>query len=287
MEMEEVMVSAEPEEVPVQVTSTGLKLTPERIESYLGALEKAGCVPETVKAYRLKLIKLYRTLPEEKRILPGTLEEWRQSLLEGGYTHSTVNNYTTAANGLVTFFGHKELQVERPLEWERGVRPELTRNEYLRLLSAARNLEKEREYLLVKVFATTGLALTDLPKLTVEAIEAGKIRLQSTVLRLPDCLREELEEFVRRQGYRSGPIFRTRNGLPIERTNITRMVQSLSYAAQVDEEKATPRCLRRLYQTTLAGIRTNISLLVDQAHERLLEEEQLAVGWQWGSLLEA
>ena len=77
-----------------------------------------------------------------------------------------------AANGLMTYLGHRELQATAALPPPaEGERPELTRGEYLRLLSTARVLEKERLYLLVKVFGSTGLSVGELPRLTAEALD--------------------------------------------------------------------------------------------------------------------
>lgn len=46
--------------------------------------------------------------------------------------------------------------------------------------------------------------------------------------------------------------------------------------------RAPPR-LRRLYQVTQERIRDSVQILAEQAHERMLEEEQLTVGWEQGS----
>lgn len=63
------------------------------------------------------------------------------------------------------------------------------------------------------------------------------------------------------------------------RSNVTIGIWQLYVAADVPKEKGSPRCLRKLYQTTREGIERGISLLVNQAQDRLLEEEQLSVGW--------
>ncbi len=68
--------------------------------------------------------------------------------------------------------------------------------------------------------------------------------------------------------------------LLLQRTNITKWIQNLGHDAQVEEEKATPRCLRKLYQTTQASIQDEISLLVLQTYDRMLEAEQRAIGWR-------
>lgn len=262
-----------------------LILTSKLIDTFLNVLQERGRTPETVQAYRVKLQLLYDWLPEEKQIVRGTLEEWRESLLNDGYAARTVNLGISAANALLEACGRRELQISRQLEPERNIQPELTRTEYLRLLSTARMLGKEREYLMVKVFATTGINLHDLSRLTVEAAEAGKITLSSTVLHIPDCLREELMDFAIRRGLASGPLFVSRNGTPYMRTGVTSMIQRLCRDAKVPEEKANPRCLRKLYQTTQASIQANIAMLVEQSHDRLLETEQLAIGWKQGEVM--
>lgn len=257
----------------------GVPLSMALIEKYLDSLQKNGCTPETRDSYRAKLVQLYNHLPSDKHIQAGTLEAWRDALAEMGYSNSTINTYTSAANGLMAYCGRREFQVEKQLKRETPIQPELTRNEYLRLLAAARALDKQREYLLVKVFGTTGLSLHELPQLTVETVQVGKIMFPSTVLRIPDCLRCELLDYIKSQGLLTGPVFVTRCGKPIGRNNVTVMIQSLCRDARVPTNKATPKCLKKLYQTTQDGIQANIALLVEQAHDRLLETEQLAIGW--------
>ncbi len=260
--------------------SEGLVLSPELIQEFLDSLASSGCMTETLTSYRRRLEQLRRYLPEDKRILTGTLEAWRDSMIEQGYSNSTVNICTSAANGLVSYCGHRELQIERQLKREHGIQPELTRSEYLRLLSTARALGKEREYLIIKVLGSTGVNLLDLPRLTVETAQAGTTVLSGALLVIPKCLRMELLDYAKRQGISSGPIFVTKTGNVIQRTNVTKLIQGLCQDARVDEKKATPRCLKKLYQATQASIQANLSLLMEQTYDRLLETEQLVIGWE-------
>ena len=64
---------------------------------------------------------------------------------------------------------------------------------------------------------------------------------------------------------------------------MTAAIQGLAHDARVVPEKCNPRCLRKLYQSTMAGIEASVRLLVEQTHDRLLEQEQLTVGWEAGS----
>ena len=242
-----------------------------------------GRVEGTLKWYRRGLNRLYDDLPEDKTIRHGTLERWREKLVKEGYAPSTINSYLSVNNAYLDFVGHREYQLANQLKLETELQPELTRTEYLRLLQTARTLGRERVYLLVKLFGTTGLTVQELEKVTVEAVKEGKLTVTPSrskqVLRIPDGLQSELLDYAKRNGYLSGPIFLTKEGTPMSRTYVSTIIRQLCAAAKVSEEKGNPRCLKRLYQTTRAGIEDNIALLVEQAHNRLLEKEQFEIGW--------
>lgn len=273
--------SARPRERPAKES---LLLTEELIAQFLLEKERRGCVSDTVSGYRRHLLQLYQELPEDKEIRPGTLENWQSMLVEKGYAARTVNNWLSAANSMMEFCGRRELQVpDLPLPAD-DVQPELTRTEYLRLLSAARVLGKERAYLLVKVFACTGMTVRHLSLLTVEAVEENRLVLPVNGLRrivhIPAPLRQELRDYIRREGISSGPVFVTRNGRQYNRTAVNAVIQSLARDARVSPEKCNPRCLRKLYRSTQESIQASFALLMEQAHERLLETEQLTTGWE-------
>lgn len=275
--------SARPRERPAKES---LLLTEELIAQFLLEKERRGCVSDTVSGYRRHLLQLYQELPEDKEIRPGTLENWQSMLVEKGYAARTVNNWLSAANSLMEFCGRRELQVpDLPLPAD-DVQPELTRTEYLRLLSAARVLGKERAYLLVKVFGCMGLAVQELPQLTVEAVRDGRLAVSShgapRQIHLPAALHGELMDYIRRAGIASGPVFVTRNGKRISRTSVTSTIQALAKDARVAPEKCNPRCLKKLCLSTVAGIEASVRLLVEQAYDQMLEQEQFTIGWEEG-----
>lgn len=260
-------------------------LTPESIDSYLEHLRSVGRVQGTLDSYRRKIGRLYQTLPEDdKAIRRDTLPWWRERLAEEGCSAAGINQFVIVVNGYLGYMGARELQVTDRLESAEEPQLELTRNEYLRLLSAARLLEREQAYLLVKVFGNSDLPVQELSRLTVEAARAGMIsvnrRCSKEIIRFPDAVCRELLDYAGRQGIQSGPIFLTRAGKLIDRTYAAQSIRRLCPAAQVSEEKGNPRCLRKMYQATREGIERNVALLVERAQDRLLEEEQLTVGWK-------
>ena len=164
---------------------------------------------------------------------------------------------------------------------EEDNQPELSRNEYIRLLQAAKLLEKERVYLLVKVFALTGINIHELQYITVQAAQDGVLTISPKKrVRIPRLLQQELTGYAARKGIRDGPVFISRTGTLLRRSAVTAAIQGLARDARVEPEKCNPRCLRKLYLSTKTGIQQKISVLIDQAYDRLLENEQQTIGWE-------
>ena len=264
-----------------------LTVTWEEVCRYLDSLAARGRRRETIQVYRPKLEAFYHFLPEDKRVAADTLELWRAALLREGYSPGTANTHVSAANGLLAYLGRRDLQLIGQLDTEGEIQPELSRTEYLRLLATARNLGRERTYLMVKVFALTGIRVSELNRVTVRAVEEGRVLTacdgRAQYVLIPACLRKELTVYLRRVGITAGPVFVTRSGRPMRRTQVSGEIRTLCRDARVDGDKSNPRCLRRLYQVTQERIRDSVQILAEQAHERMLEEEQLTVGWVQGS----
>ena len=262
----------------------GTMVAQEDVERFLTDYGQLDRVEGTYYFYRRKLWKFYEDLPGDKTIRHGTLENWQKKLLEEGYAPNTVNSFLSAANAFLDYIGHREYQLAGQLREEKPPQPELSRAEYFHLLRTAKALGKERVYLLMKVFATVGILVQDLQELTVEAVREGKVicgkNRKQQILAVPKCLQKELLSFADRNDILSGPIFLTRDGRPMHRTYISGVMKPVCETAQLTDGRANPKGLRKLYLSNRAVIESNIALLVEQAMERQLEQEQLSVGWE-------
>ena len=271
------------EQRPVQHRAgKGTLITLEEIEQFLTLYESLDRTEGTIKFYRRKLLRFYQDLPEDKRIRYGFLEKWREALLKE-YKPASVNAFLSAVNTFLDYIGHREYQLVGQLREEKPPQPELSRAEYLHLLHTAKALGNEKVYLLIKLFACTGLFAKELPNLTVEALREGKVLCYQNrvkqIVAIPACIQKELLSFTERNGIASGPVFRTRSGRAINRTYVPILMKPVCEAARIPDGRANPQALRKLYLSTRAGIESNIALLVEQAMERMMEQEQLSIGW--------
>ena len=182
-------------------------------------------------------------------------------------------------NALLEAMDCREFQVDRQLRPPQFEAPELTRQEYLRMLQTAKVLEDRRGYVLAKLFATTGLSVSDLPLVTVEAAEAGRLVKGREIAQFSEGLQADLLDYAKRNGRTTGAIFTQKSGAPLMRTQAGVYIQKLGQDAQIPAEKADIRALRHLHKAAVAAIEANFDLLVQQAYEQQLEVEGVSAGW--------
>lgn len=254
------------------------------IDLYLQDVASRGCKQGTLENYRRSLLNFFDWLPEGKRVSREKVYEYQEYLI-GKYTSRTVNMKMTAINGILGFLDLREYQstVKASVD-DTAIQPELSRNEYLRMLSAAKAIGDERLYLIIKLFGTTGIAVQEFDKVTVEAVRSGTIvtfpNRNRLALRIPACVQSELLEYAKEKGVKSGPIFLTREGRPLGRTTLSNMVPHIARYAKVEENKCTPRCLQKLYAETWDTIKSNVNVMLQMTYDKLLEQEQVIYGWQ-------
>lgn len=254
------------------------------IDLYLQDVASRGCKQGTLENYRRSLLNFFDWLPEGKQVSREKVYEYQEYLM-GKYTSRTVNMKMTAINGILGFLDLREYQstVKASVD-DAAIQPELSRNEYLRMLSAAKAIGDERLYLIIKLFGTTGIAVQEFDKVTVEAVRSGTIvtfpNRNRLALRIPACVQSELLEYAKEKGVKSGPIFLTREGRPLGRTTLSNMVPHIARYAKVEENKCTPRCLQKLYAETWDTIKSNVNVMLQMTYDKLLEQEQVIYGWQ-------
>ena len=266
-------------EKAVEDRADQLILSYERIEAFLAWQRERHRAESTIERYRTDLEKLYAWLPEDKNLTRERLTEWKETMQRKGIAVRTINTRLSAANSFLAFAGRRDLQMFNFEKGETENEPILQRQEYLRLLQAARDAGNKKLYLLIKLFGTTGISIQNLRNVTVEAVNRGVVCTGEKDYVIPAYLLNDMKTYVKEEHIGSGPIFITKAGKPLNRTVVNSIMKTLSAAAQVEEEKITPRCLKKMYQETRAFFEQRVNDLVERAYEQLLSTEQTLVGW--------
>ena len=181
---------------------------------------------------------------------------FRAWLEEKGYSGASVNSMLGAANLFLAFLGSdwrlKYVRVQRKTFLPAD--KELTKEEYERLVRAAEAQGDERLALLTQTLCALGLRVSELRAVTVESLKTGEAHIQNkgklrTIL-LPDALCRKLAAYCKRRGIDAGPVFVTRTGRPLDRSNVWKMLKKLAQAAKVLAKKVFPHNLRHLFART-------------------------------------
>ena len=159
----------------------------------------------------------------------------------------------------------KPLRLQRRLF--RSPDRELSRAEYGRLLSAARGLGRERLGLLMEAICATGIRVSEVQYITVEAARAGRAEVAlkgkiRTIL-IPSKLCRKLLKYAKQQKIASGKIFLTQDGLPVSRQSIWTRMKALCEAAGVERSKVFPHNLRSLFARSFYGSCHDVVRLAD------------------------
>ena len=202
----------------------------------------------------------------------------------GGYTPATVNALLAGVNMYQESI-HNPGGKAKPLKRQRKIFAdpgrELTRAEYFRLLTAARDAGKKRTLLLLQTLCATGIRVSELRFITVEAIQrhrAGircKGKCREILLLAELCKR--LQKWCKRRRIRSGAVFVNRRGAPLSRTTVWKLLKALCKGANVAWKKVFPHNLRHLFARTFYELDKNLSKLADVLGHSSIETTRIYI----------
>ena len=243
-------------------------LTADLIQKYLTHLQEQERSPHTISKYAHDLTALRAYLNGEP-LTKTALIGWKAQLV-AELAPASVNSMLVAVNGYLGFMGWPDLKIKL-LKIQKSVfvdeSKELTRTEYERLVRAAERQENERLSLVGQTICATGIRVSELRFITAEAVQCGRAEISNKgkrrIVFLPAALRKLLAAYLRKQRKISGPVFTTRSGEPLDRSNIWRDMKALCQSAGVDPKKVFPHNLRHLFARTFYSIDHDLSRLAD------------------------
>ena len=253
----------------------------QQINAFAQSLRQEERAQGTIENY-LRHLRAFAAWLGGGELTPATAPAWKAELLAKGYAPGTVNAMLVPLNRFLDFLGYgnckvKALRIQRRLFREN--RKELTRQEYDRLLSTARAQGKERLALLMEAICATGIRVSEVQYLTVEALREGRAEISlkgkiRTIL-IPGKLRKKLLQYAKKEKAASGAVFRTRNGKPLSRKQIWAEMKALCSQAGVAASKVFPHNLRHLFARAFYNVCRDVAKLADVLGHSSLETTRL------------
>ena len=193
-----------------------------------------------------------------------------KGMLERNYAVRSANSMLAALNAFHRFNGWQDLAVKQfrvQKEAYCSEEKELTKAEYIALVSAAEQQKNQRLSLVVQTICGTGIRVSELESITVEAIRRGEAVVsckgKTRKIFIVRALQKKLLRYAAQQGIASGVLFVSKNGKPLNRSNIWRQMKELCAQAGVLPQKVFPHNLRHLFARTFYSIEKDIAKLAD------------------------
>lgn len=243
------------------ITTEGIKV----FEKELKNKEKA---PATVEKY-LRDLRAFCAFAGEREVDKELVLAYK-AYLQRHYAMASANSMLSSLGAFFAFCDRRDLCVKR-IRQQKSVfaakERELTRAEYERLLQAAQDKGNRRLYLLMQTVCGCGIRVSELQFITAEAVARGYADIACKGKRrrvfLPKELCKLLRGYLRERGITAGAVFVTRNGKPLDRSNIWSDMKKLCQAAHVAQSKVFPHNLRHLFARTFYSIHKDIVRLAD------------------------
>lgn len=195
---------------------------------------------------------------------------YKNKLIEKGYANSSINSIIASLNKLFSLLDWNDCKVKYIKEQRQmycASEKELTKSDYLRLVNTAKANGNTRLSLIIQTICATGIRVSELKYITVEAIQRGeaKVTLKGKTRRvfIVDKLRKKLLKYISKKHIKHGAVFVTKWGNPINRSNIWREMKNLCDQAGVNPNKVFPHNLRHLFARSFYKIEKDVAKLAD------------------------
>ena len=244
------------------------ELTEQHIRRYALHLYEQERAAATIQKYLHDLAAL-RGFLDGGPLTKEALIAWKAGLA-ATHAPASVNSMLAAVNGFLAFMSWRELTV-KPLKNQktlfRDEEKELTCAEYARLVRAADQEGNQRLSLVIQTICATGIRVSELKFITAQAVVQGRAEIDNKgkrrVVFLPGKLRRLLKNYLKQQKGTEGPVFVTKTGRPLDRSNIWRDMKKLCESAGVEPGKVFPHNLRYLFARTFYSLERDLSRLAD------------------------
>ncbi len=222
----------------------------------------------TIRKY-IRDVTMFAQFTGDQELSKELLIRYKETLVEK-YAPASVNSMLAAVNRFLKENGHHEcvvkaLRIQR--QAFRSKERELSKAEYFRLLDAAKNRKENWLFMLMQTIGSTGIRVSELRFITVEAVACGSavvsLKGKTRQILIPGTLCRELKRYAKKRGIRTGSIFVTRTGKPLDRSNILHAMKALCGEAGVAECKVFPHNLRHLFACLYYKASKDISRLAD------------------------
>ncbi|MBR5518485.1 MAG: tyrosine-type recombinase/integrase [Clostridia bacterium] len=244
------------------------KITKELITSFKNHLIEEEKSENTIEKY-IHDVTMFKKWLCNFEVTKTAVLNYKKMLCEK-YAPASVNAALSSLNSFFTYNNWYNLKV-KTLKIQRRIfvskDKELSKSEYQRLLTAAQKNKNTRLYYLMQTICSCGIRVSELKSITYNSVLNGKTTInckgKTRIIILPKQLCKMLIAYAKSQNITQGPIFVTKTGKPMDRSNIWKMLKNICKIAGVEKDKVFPHNFRHLFARTYYSMQKDIVRLAD------------------------
>ena len=234
----------------MEVDCMEIIITQKLIEEYAEYLRMEEKSKNTIDKY-VRDIKALYVFIGEKPVSKELALDYKEHLLEANYAVSSINSIIASMNSFFIFIGLEHIKIKVIKEQKQifcSEEKELTKAEYTRLVNAAAHNGNKRLSLIIETICCTGIRVSELRFITVEAVQKGETVVCCKGKRrsvfIVKNLRKKLLQYAKEESIKTG-------------------MKKLCQDAKVNPKKVFPHNLRHLFARVFYGIEKDIAKLAD------------------------
>ena len=259
-------------------------VTEKNIEAYRKMLirEEKGAL--TIEKYTRDMMR-FCDYADGRRVTKQLVVDYKEYLENTGlYKISSINSFLASVNHYLEVMGNSDMKVKM-IKVQKNMfeaeERELTKEEYTSLIDTAVDMGNEQLALIIQTLGSTGIRISELKFVTVESINKGNADIHNKgkmrKILFPSNLRNALKRYAAKHSIRSGSIFITRTGRPLNRCNVWKMLKQLSISAGVEPSKVFPHNMRHLFARSFYRLKKDIACLADVLGHSSIETTRIYV----------
>lgn len=240
---------------------------------------------KTIKQYLKYIYEFidYTKIEKAEDITKEMLIDYKEYLKEIHPKESSINIKIIIINKFVTFLDLpdklklKQIKVQKKTTLENV----LNEKEYNRLLEWALKLNRPRMYYLMETLAGTGIRISELEYITVEAVKKGNADFYNKGKKRPvpikNSLQKDLKRYCEEANITEGIIFKSRQGNPLDDSYVWRQLQDIAGKARggLSKDKVHAHSFRHLFAKDFLANGGDLATLADILGHSSLETTRI------------
>lgn len=239
----------------------------EELETYEQYLEERELSESTIKTY-IRYTERFLDYNAGHELRKRNVIGFRDAMLEDGNMVTTVNLATVSINRFLKYCGFGEYTIKTKRHQRRkSLDNVICESDYQKLLGYALRTGRNKYYAIMKTLALTGIRVSELEYVTVEALEHGYTQVNNKgkvrEIYFPDNLVQLLKEYCERKKITRGVIFCGSKGTAISRVAVWKGLKYLAEKTGVEREKVYPHSFRHFFAKRYMRYYSNVFELAD------------------------